>query len=279
MVYLANSSKQDIGGGWTWIANFRKAMGPQVTDDYEKADVYLIPSPTMVQRDQVLEAKKNGKKIILRVDNAVRNSRNRNTGMSRMKDFAKWADAVVFQSRWAKNYLTPFLEVSSSVIHNSADESLYNTKGRNPVPMSFVYSRYNRDETKNWEMARYYFSQVAQRDPRAVLTIIGNFSPELVAGDFDFYMGENVNFLGVQPPTIIADALRLSQYLLIPFFNDACSNTLIEGLLCGCDLYEEPMLKTGGTPELIAAFREQGPEYFHLDRMAAQYKEVIEYVV
>lgn len=275
MIYLANSSQQKYGGGFSFIDNFRKAMGTQVTDNYDQANVYLIPGPTMVQREEVAQAKRDGKKVILRVDNAVRNSRNRNTGMSRMKDFAKAADAVVFQSRWTRDYLTPFLDVSGEVIHNAVDESVFHSRGRNAKPMTFLYSRYNRDETKNWEMARYQFSQTWLHDKSAELTIIGNFSPELVEGSFDFYMGERVIFLGVQPPEQIATVLRSVEYLIAPYYNDACSNTIIEALLCGCEVLGEPMLSTGGTPEILAAYESFGPEYFYLERMAAQYRDVI----
>lgn len=275
MVYLANSSSQDIGGGWTFTRNLQKGLPGYVTEDYAQADVYFIPGATMVQRDEVAKAKEDGKKIVLRVDNAVRNSRNRNTGMSRMKDFAKAADLVIYQSRWAKDYLEPYLEVGGEVIHNGADEVVF-YPGSHREPMTFVYSRYNRDETKNWEMARYFFSQTWQRDNNAHLALLGNYSPELVTGNFDFYMGERLVFLGVQEPMLVADALRASQYFLYSYFNDCCSNSLIEALLCGCEIVDVfGMLQTGGAPEIMAAFREFGPEYFHLDRMAAQYREAM----
>lgn len=278
MVFVANSSQQQIGGGWSFISNFKLALHDKVTEDYDNAKVYFIASPTMVQREEVAQAKRDGKKIILRIDNAVRNSRNRNTGMTRMKDFAQAADAVIYQSSWARGYLLPFLDVSGEVIHNSADESIFH--GPNvSKPMTFVYSRYNRDETKNVEQARYYFSRIFERDSSAHLNIIGQYSPELVNGNFDFYAGEKFDFFGVQTPDVVAEILRRSRTLIAPFFNDACSNTIIEALLCGCEVFDEPMTKTGGTPEILSAFKNQGPDYFHLARMGAQYWEVIEDVL
>ncbi len=275
-IYLANSSKQQYGGGFSFLSNFRKSMGNLITDDYDQADVYFIGSPTLVQREEVAHAQAAGKKIILRLDNAVRNSRNRNTGMSRMVDFAKAADIVIFQSRWAKDYLQPFLDVSGEVIHNSVDQSVFS--GTNVGQQgSYIYSRYNRDETKGWEIARYHFSRIWQRDNSVDLKIIGNFSPELVDGHFDFYQGEKFDFFGVQEPEVISDLLRASKYFLYTYFMDACSNSLIEALLSGCEIVDvQGMAQTGGAPELLSAFREQGAEYFHLDRMAAQYREAIE---
>jgi glycosyltransferase involved in cell wall biosynthesis len=282
VIYLANSSKQAIGGGWSWISNIRKALPELVTDNYDAAKVYLIPSPTMVSREELNAAWDAGKKIVLRIDNAVRNSRNRNTGMPRMKDFADKADLIIYQSEWARSYLEPFVgnHKKTTVILNSVDETIFNAEGRQSQPyQSYGYARYNRDETKNWEMARYLYSMEFLKNPNISLNIVGQFSPELIEGNFDFYMNERYRFWGVQEARAMADIYRLTDTMIIPYYNDACSNTLIESLLCGCKLLHNDMLKTGGTPEILKAFREAGPSYFHLKRMAGQYAEAIEGVL
>lgn len=278
-IFIANSSDQQYGGGFSFIDNFKKAV-PEVTDNYDEADVYLIPSPTMVEREQVIKAKDDKKKVVLRIDNAVRNSRNRNTGMSRMYDFANWANLVVYQSQWARKYLMPYLGQDGVVIHNSVDTSIFNTFSRqNQDHPVYLYSRFNRDETKNWEAARYCFSQEYRRRPESELYIVGNFSPELVEGNFDFYNGERFKFWGVQPLEAIVSIYKMSNYLLYTYFNDACSNTCIESLCCGLKLVgDEYYRTTGGTPEIIERFEEplnfkRGLEYFGLERMARQYKE------
>lgn len=271
-VYLANSSKQAIGGGWSWISNIRKAL-PEVTDDYNEADIYLIPSPTMVQREEVIKARDDGKKIVLRVDNAVRNSRNRNTGMTRMKDFANWADAIIYQSKWAKYYLIPFLgnEDKAHVILNSVDTDTFYPGTKNPN--IFLYPRYNRDETKNWEMARYIFSRLSLTNPNFELWIVGQFSPELVEGNFDFYNGEKFKFWGVQEQPTIAELYRQAGSFIYTYFNDACSNSLIEARVSGCHIIDHyRMLYTGGAGEIM----HKPLDYFTLDRMANDYRKVLE---
>ena len=85
-----------MGGGWSFMGNFAKAMKDNLTN-YEDADIYFVTSASMVERDEVQKAKNDGKKIVLRCDNIIRNSRNRNTGMSRMKDMAEMADLVGLQ--------------------------------------------------------------------------------------------------------------------------------------------------------------------------------------
>lgn len=279
-IYLANSSEQQFGGGFSFIHNFRKGMGSKITDDYEAADVYFIPSPSMVQREKVIKAKDEGKKIILRIDNAVRNSRNRNTGMSRMLDFAGWADLIVYQSRWAREYLMPFLGKDGPVIHNGIDTSVFNRDNRNNHDhMIYLYSRFNRDETKNWEAARYWYSKMQRKDRSAELWIVGNFSPELIDGNFDFYNGENYKFWGVQPAETLASIYKQSNALIYTYFCDACSNTLIEALCCGLRVEGYPFFaETGGSPEILQYFNdpfkyEDGLKYFGLERMCRQYIE------
>lgn len=280
-IFVANSSKQAVGGGWTWIRNFKKSMGDLVTEDYDQADMYLIASPSMVQRDEVQIAKDKGKKIVLRCDNAVRNSRNRNTGMSRMKDFAEWADLVIFQSQWAKNYLMPFLKIDENkagVIINGADLDIF--KPGNTFQWdyanTYLYSRFNRDESKCYEIARHWFSQEHLLKPGAKLFLTGQYSNELIEGNFDFYNDESVTYLGALDEQAMADVYRRSKYLIYTFFADACSNTVIEALATGCRLVGPSYFKTtGGTPEIIKKFRENGRSYFSLERMCDEYRKIL----
>lgn len=259
------------------MANIKKGLGDQATDNYEEATHYFICGPTMVQREEVHQAKRDGKKIVLRLDNAVRNSRNRNTGMSRMKDFAQLADVVIYQSQWAFDYLFPFTQADGQVIINGCDQSIFNLEGRNPGLDSYLYSRYNRDETKNFEMARYEFSQIHIQEPASQLTILGNFSDELKQGNFDFYNNENVMYLGViTDPKNMAKLLKTVSFFLYSYFNDACSNTLIEALSCGVSIHDVAgMLSTGGAPEIMDKYMQYGREYFSLERMTKDYVEAL----
>ena len=162
--------------------------------------MYLIPSASMVQREQVKIAKADGKKIILRVDNALRHSRNRSTGMSRLWDFAEMADEIVFQSDWAKEVIgKEFLQTDRGcIIVNGVNQDIFNMNNRTEdLAARFTYSRYNRDETKNWEMARYIYQQaVYTADVPCQLNILGRFSDELRENNFDFYQDESYKFWG-----------------------------------------------------------------------------------
>lgn len=267
-IHIAKFEPERIGGGWTFANNFSKVI-PQ--NDYDHADIYFIPSPSMVSREEVLKAKEDGKKIVLRIDNAVRNSRNRNTGMTRMRDFAQWADLVIYQSEWAMNYLMPYLKKEGKIIVNGVDLNLYPKLQK--TGNIILYSRFNRDETKNWEAARYWFSRYHLYHPETKLLITGQFSPELIAGNFDFYNGETFEYLGVLNQHNMAKVYGIADKFLYTYFNDACSNSLIEALVSGCEIVGDDYYRhTGGAPEIIYKhYLERGRDYFSLERMAEDY--------
>jgi glycosyltransferase involved in cell wall biosynthesis len=267
-IFIPNQSKQSLGGGWTFINNFTNAarqMDPSLfAETMPEADIVFIAGATMIDREFVERAKKDDKKIVLRVDNAPRNSRNRNTGTSRLKDFAEMADLVIYQSEWARMYLANWLGKDGPVILNGADDEIFNTKGEQQPKEGepqFLFAQYNRDETKRWHEAWYEMSMAHRQWPNSHLWIVGNFSPEQREYNFDFFMGEQYRFVGIlERPEDMAEYLRATDWLLLPYYNDACSNTLIEARLCGVEkVHFSP---TGGTPEIMAA---------PLERLTARY--------
>ena len=127
-LYIANDSKQTLGGGWTFLANL--VQGLQRVDDvelcydYSEADTVLLPSSSMVNPATVEKCSNEGKKIFLRIDNMPRNSRNRNTGSSRLAQYARIADGVIFQSQWAKEYIGWWLENIEDISLKGRQQSL-----------------------------------------------------------------------------------------------------------------------------------------------------------
>lgn len=217
----------------------------------------------MVERGAVEQAKADNKKIVLRVDNAIRNSRNRNTGMTRLYDFAQLADLVVYQSQWAKDFLMPFLGRSGTVILNGVDTKLYNSDNRKAPDNSYLYARSSRDEGKGWIAAWYWFVN----NP-GTLEIVGKFSTENLEYNFDFYNNERYRFVGEQPNLI--DCYRRNKYFLYTYLNDACSNTLLEARASGCEIIDVyGMLQTGGAPEIMQL------EDISIERCLNEYKEVM----
>jgi glycosyltransferase involved in cell wall biosynthesis len=270
-VYIPNYDPTRLGGGWTFCKNISIGLGDNFTTDYNQATHFLIASPSMVERADVVRARQDKLKIITRLDNALRPSRNRNTGMTRMKDFYDLADLVIFQSEWAKKFLSPYLEplytdvpVETRVILNGVDTKKFNKNNRNAPDDSYLYVRSSRDEGKQWIMAWYYFVN----NP-GTLEIVGKFSRENLEYNFDFYNGERYRFMGEQKD--MADVYRRNKYFLYTYLNDANSNCLLEALASGCaiiDVYG--MLQTGGAPEIMRC------KDLSIDRMVNEYKEALE---
>lgn len=273
-IILPQIDENALGGGWSFCRNFRKAMGGNIVTDYNQADIFFIPSASMVSRDEVQQAKQDGKKIVLRCDNIIRNSRNRNTGMSRMKDFSDWADLVIFQSEFAEELLNPYLQTEQwKVIYNSVDERIFNDKNRVDGNSRYVYGKHSSDETKNWEMARVAYQKLQEDDKDATLNLFGRFDGNLQEYNFDFYNGEQYRYWGyITDPQVMANIYKQSDWFIYTYFNDACSNSLIEALMCGVQIYDPyQMSDTGGTREILERFyKREG--YFELSRMATDYK-------
>lgn len=256
-IAVLNESKQTIGGGFSFIDNFYTGIlsfnEHSIVAKWEDADIVLIPSASMVSKETFYLLKSYKKKIVLRVDNIPRNSRNRGTGTSRLKAMADGSDLVIFQSQWAKDYISPFLGKGGQVIYNGIDTSVFTNKGAfvdfkgHPT---YLYSRFNRDETKRWEWAWYRYQQIQRQEPNALLVLVGQFSDEQRQYNFDFYNNEKVKYMGViDDPKMMANIYRGCNYLIACYSNDCYSNTYQEGLACGIKLFEPDM--TGGTPELI----------------------------
>jgi len=274
-----------LGGGWSFIGNLTKglkAQGVELTG-WKDADVILIPSSSMISKESFRLFKERGKKTVLRIDNVPRNSRNRNTGTSRLKLIGKESDAIVFQSMWAEDYIGVFLKRAGVIINNSVDEEIFKPEGPkidfsvqgNPV---YLFSRFSRDETKRWEKAWYDYQMIQRFDPNAFLAIIGQFSNEIKEYGFDFFMDEKFQYLGViDDKQHMSNLLRGVDYLIATYYNDCFSNTYLEALMCGVELYEPDL--TGGTGEMIMKLEKKGREYFHLERMTKEYIKLFEEVM
>lgn len=258
MIHILNYDPSRMGGGWTQARYLAEGLGHA---SYEEAGTVLITGPTMVTHEQVEKAWDDGKKIVLRVDNAVRNSRNRGTGMTRLRAFCEKADLVIYQSNWAREFLKPFTKKAGAVILNGVDISRF--KPGNPPDDSYLYVRSSRDEGKQWIMAWYWFVN----NP-GTLEIVGKFSSENLEYGFDFYNDERFRFMGEQ--SNMADIYHRNKYFLYTYLNDACSNTLLEARASGCEIIDVyGMLQTGGAPEIMAC------EDISIERMIREYKEAI----
>lgn len=258
--HILNYEPDRRGGGWTAARYLYDGLNCVA---YDEADAVIITGPTMASHDDVKKAKQDGKKIVLRVDNAVRDSRNRGTGMTRLKSFCEESDLIVYQSNWAREFLMPFTQKDGVVILNGVDTKKFNPDNRPYSEGNYLYVRSSRDEGKQWIMAWYWFVN----NP-GTLEIVGKFSSENLEWGFDFYNGEKFRFMGEQ--SYMPDVYKRNKYFLYTYLNDACSNTLLEARASGCEIIDVyGMLQTGGAPEIMAC------QDISVERMIKEYEEAM----
>ena len=283
LIFTQGFNPEKHGGAHSFLGNFRKIFKDQIVNTPEECNIYFITSASMLSK---LSEIPKDKKVVLRVDNILKRSNNRDiypfegnkvTMMEATRLLAKRADLVVYQSQWSKDLLNDYLKPNKSVvILNSGDESIFNPIGAK-IPTDkeiYLYSRSSNHDNKGWHKAYYYIIEEFKNKPNAELWITGRFSPENIPNRFDFFQNEPVRYLGfVTDPEVMATYFRTAKYFVYPYSFDACSNTLIESLLCGCELII--LDSSGGAREIMDKFKEFGREYFYLDRMKQEYIEAL----
>ncbi len=256
-VYIANDSKQSIGGGWTFIRNFIEGLKRikakvELVDFDVKADVVLIPSSTMTDYDKMKVLKDRGAKIILRINGIPEDSRNRGTGYSRLMNMALLADRLVFQSVFSRiRFLEAFkdqtklitkAEKKSDVINNGVDNLVFCKEGDtfnwDQSKIRFLFVQYNRHENKRFQEAKEIFRLFKGNKE---LVIVGRFCPEMIEYRFDLYPHEEYLYI----PTMedrkdLAKLMRSCDVLLFPAILDNMPNTVLEARACGLAVILHP---------------------------------------
>lgn len=284
-ISLLCDSSQVLGGGWTFQRNLAKGLnllGHEVINDYTKADIALVSGVTMVTRETINAVQEAKVKLVVRLDNVPRNSRNRNTGTSRLKEFTTKADEIVWQCQWVKDYLNDFIGREGKIIYNGVDTDIFKPDGDKydfgDKDNVYLYSRFNRDENKRYEEVWYNFQLLFRENKNRKLVLVGQFSSEQIEYSFDFFRGEKVDYLGiVMEPERMAKIYRSCGYMFAPYFIDCFSNTYLEGIVTGIKLCDINM--SGGTPEMLELFNKYGRDYFTLERMAKDYERLFEEVL
>ena len=285
-IFIPTKNKDSIGGGWTFMKNFISGMKRYYKDvefvgSLEECDILLISGVTLVDPDTVTKASQLGKKIVFRVDNIPRKSRNKRSRVySNMRTFAESADMVVFQSEWAQMYagfLTGNGLLNSMVIYNGVDKDIFypgpEFESSDYKSLKYLYVQSQKNENKRFAEAAYIFHMRWRKDHNIKLTILGEFPSDLVSADFDFFAGENIEYLGVVPDRkMLADIYRDHDILLFPAFADASPNTVLEARACG--LLVEGVNDVGGTKELL----EDGLD-ITLERMCQDYYSLFSFLM
>jgi len=178
-IYIPHKTNSGVNGGATFWRNIINGLSDRVhfVDELTDCDILFIASPMAVEKEEVMQAKRSGKKIVLRVDNIPRKSRNkRNTPHERMKEYATLADVVVYQSEWARDYCYPLCG-DGTVIYNGVNGSIFYPPTE-PKEDIYLFAYHGKNEHKGFWNAHYIFQQEFRKNKNAWFYFIYDFRSE-----------------------------------------------------------------------------------------------------
>lgn len=275
-IYCPNIKQGGLGGGWTFLRNFQRGLKDRVhfVDTWEECDIFFITGVTITEPSEVHEAHRAGKRIVFRVDNVPRKSRNRrNTPHERMREFAQLADVVVYQSKWAKEYCSPLCG-EGTIIYNGVDEGFFKPKIELQNPNRYLFAYHGKNEQKGFWTAHVLFQQIFRQNPKAEFWFIYDFgreTEELVNAGFDFWNGEKFLHLPrMDSPEGMRELLNQCAYLIYPAIADASPNMVLEARACGLQIVGAAPKEMSGTQELVEL------DDISLERMCDEYYGVFD---
>lgn len=275
-IYAPNTKQDGVGGGFTFWRNFKKGMANRVhfVHSWQECDILFITSVTTTNKDEIFEAYKAGKKIVLRVDNVPRKSRNRRSSPhERLKEFASMSDVVIYQSEWAKSYCEPLCG-DGTVIYNGVDQTIFKPNPDIKNPNRYLFAYHGNNEQKNFWEAHYRFQRIFRENPKAEFWFIYDFrsqTGELEVGNYDFWQGENYKHIErVESAEDMAEIFQQCSYLIYPAICDASPNCVTEALACGLEVLYPASKELAGTQEILEL------EDISLERMCDEYFGVFE---
>lgn len=283
MRVYAPTKTNAIGGGWSFHQNLRKALEHKVqfVSSWEDCDVFLITGITITDPNEVREAHRRGKRIVLRVDNVPRKSRNRRSSPhERLAEFAKLADTVIYQSQWAKEYCFPLCG-EGTIIYNGVNQKIFKPdeeemKG-DDREYRYLYMYHGKNELKQFWKAHLLFQYIHRKNPEAVFWFVNDFGSdtnELQNSNFDFWNGETFHHLPKQESMEdVAELMQQCKYLIYPSISDASPNTVLEARACGMEIVGASEKEYSGTQELIEL------EDISVERMAEEYYGVFDLLI
>jgi len=281
-LYISNFSNTSIGGGWTFLRNLLKGLEGKVeiVDNWKECDIYFVFGITTIDKGEIYNALSSGKKLVLRVDNIPRKSRNkRQSPVARLKEFGNLADAVIYQGEWCKYYAGYFIDNKKEyIINNGVDTSIFNEKGRETGEKTYLYINYNDNPNKRFDEALYRFDMEWRKNNGIKLIIAGD-APRIYKEhpeyDWDLPIPADIEYVGIKnEPKEVAELMRKCDYLLYPSFCEAYPNTLLEAMACGMKpLY---LNSEGGSLEL---YKKNLNGVKTIQVMADEYMEVFKKLV
>lgn len=260
-IYIPNISSQKIGGGWTFLRNFQKAMslveGVEIVSTEDDYDILFAFAPTTVSGEAIERAKQVGKPFVLRLDGVPEDSRNEGKGTRRLVEYALKADHIVYQTCFVQNTLGRMLRNlgvtnPESVIYNGVDTEVFTPDGpKMPLPgkLKILNVHYRKDNNKRFEETVAMYRELWSYRKDTNLVLMGRYPTEWQDYGFGFFAGERISRYGViEDNAQKAMIMRTCDFLFFPSFADPSPNTVLEAMSCGLPVIYN---RYGGVAELV----------------------------
>ncbi len=248
-----DTNPNGISGGLTFIRNFKRGLeelGHTISDI--GGHICLIPGATMVKRETFYNIKKQ-MPVVLRIDGIPEDWRNRGSGTTRLKEYAKEADALVYQSEFSLDYVGSLLGRKGAVIYNGVDYSIFSPSGEEAdLPKGnprILHIMYRQDPNKRPEEVITFYRSVQMLNKEARLILVGRYPKDWANYKFGFFAGEHYTHIESAREHELAKIMRACDVMWYPSFADPCPNIVLEALACGLPVTRTN--KIGGTRELI----------------------------
>lgn len=311
-VYVPKLNKEGVGGGNTFIANYRKKTSHQLVDTIDGAEIMFVANPMWGEREDFAKANELKISIVLKTDNIPEDWNNRGTAIPKLRDFINQAETIIYQSNWAKGKYDEFISSNKLrcplfhyVIHNGVDTDVFTPSGSNlkiDGSPRILFIKSSRNENKRYPEVMEIFRRYWQTNKKAKLLLVGNFADDYHRYNFGFYNGENYQYLGAVSPEAMPTVYRSADIFLFPAYADCAPNVVLEAMACGVvpiihpygggyEFIDPPQEKygvdltefQGEYKQMVdqalridrSAIREHIVSNFNLDKMVKQYDEVL----
>jgi len=266
--------KGSIGGMTRFHENLINGFSnyyPDVRFTYDRNctnyDILFILTPTSIDSfDFIDNAKKLGKKIVLRIDNLCKPSRNkRYRPFEKMVRLATLADQVIYQSDWARTYIAwGKMPSKGTVILNGVNEDVFKKEGKardltggKAYGDIFLVLTSSSDPCKRLHESlaifEHEYRKASEGGTKPVKLIVAGRLPDeyhvrKMQSNWDFVRGEESEYIGeLHSSQEVARVMRGCTQLLFPSFNDAAPNTVLEARACGLNTL---ISLSGGSPQM-----------------------------
>lgn len=251
-VFVPNVSNTKIGGGWTFLRNFRDSMKQfpdfEIVDDLNQADLLFAFAPTTIDGGTIEKAQAKGIPFVLRMDGVPEDSRNGGKGTRRLLEFSSKADAIIYQSSFVSQTVGKIIKPKNNcreyVLFNGVNTDIFTPNGPT-MPhnglINILHVNYRKDPNKRYEEVVQMYRELWTIRQDVQLVLVGRYPTTWQDHNMGFFNGERFVRVGATDnPATLAMTMRSCDLFFYPSFADPAPNVVLETMACGLPMMLNP---------------------------------------